>query len=221
VTFKGSIRENRAYIIIAIVVVIVIVLTVLFTTNNLFLSFIAKNNLGSWSEDIGERAYSSQLLGFEQWGGYTYRNNNDYYPAYVTVTSLKTLFMLNENDLFKKTVETISKEAINNKILIDLNTSITGIRTNNLGHKTKYIIYNGTDTNLEPFEQIKIIGESWNCAPSGSSIVCIGYAQITNSSIDPKEVNTIFWSKIISDPFGSINSIFIEENGLIFNVICH
>jgi len=210
VAFKGGRRENRIYIIIAIVIIAVIILTVFFSTNKLTKAFIEDSTLGeSWSEDINERKEESQLLGLENWASFTYKNNNDSYPAYVTVTSLKLLFMMNEDDLLDKTEVTIN-QASNQGIYIDLDTRITGKRDIKNGHKTTYIIYDGNDTFKEPYEMIKIIGEAWNCGSSGTSIICIGVAQITDNSNNNPEVNTNYWEKIISN-----------QDGLIFNVKCH
>jgi hypothetical protein len=43
-------------------------------------------------------------------------------------------------------------------------------------------VYNGTDNSKNPSEEVKIIGEVWNCATSGTSIICIGVAQITDNA---------------------------------------
>lgn len=208
--FKGGERENRLYIIIAIIITIVIILTVFFSTNTLTKAIIEDNILGvSWFEDIEERREESNLLGLENWASFTYKNNDDSYPAYVTVTSIKLLLMMNEDDLIIKTEDTINK-ASGQSIFIDINNRFIGKREISKGHKTTYIIYNGNDTSKKPFEKIKIIGETWNCGNSGTSIICIGFAQITDNANNNSEINTIYWDKIIGN-----------LNGLIFNVKCH
>jgi len=210
VVFKGGEKENRIYIIIALIILVVIIFTVFFSSNSLNKAFIQDSALGSkWYEDIEERTEKSQLFGLENFASFTYRNKNSSYPAYVTVTSIKLIFMMNEDDLQKTTENTID-DASNKGILIDKNTKISGVRELNLGHKTTYVIYNGTDSSKEPAEKIKIIGESWNCGSSGTSIICIGFAQITDYANNNSKLDTTFWDKIIS-----------ENNGLILNVKCH
>lgn len=208
--FKGGRRENRIYIVIAIVIIAVIILTVFFSTNKLTKAFIEDTILGdSWFEDIDERKEESQLWGLENWASFTYKNKNDSYPSYVTITSIKLIFMMNEDDLLEKTEVTINK-ASEQGIYIDVDTRIIGEREINEGHKTTYIIYDGNNTFKEPYERIKIIGETWNCGNSGTSIICIGVAQITDNTNNNPEINTTHWERIIGN-----------QDGLIFNVKCH
>lgn len=208
--FKGGERENRIYIIIAIIILIVIILTVFFSGNTLNKAFIEDRVLGkTWYEDIEERTDKSQLFGLENFASFTYRNNNLSYPAYVTITSIKLFFMMNEDDLMETTENTL-EDASDQGILIEKDTKISGTRDLLLGHKTTYAFYNGTDTSKEPIERIKIIGESWNCGGSGTSIICIGIAQITDNLNNNSKIDTTFWDMIVS-----------ENDGLIFNVKCH
>jgi hypothetical protein len=210
VVFKGGERENRIYIIIAIIILIVVMFTVFFSGNTLNKAFIEDSILGNtWYEDIEERTDKSQLFGLENFASFTYRNNNLSYPSYVTITSIKLLFMMNEDDLLKTTEKTL-KDASEQGIVIEKDTKIYGSRDLDLGHKTTYVIYNGTDISKNPIEKIKIIGESWNCGNSGTSIICIGLAQLTDNANNNSKLDTTFWDKIISD-----------NNGLIFNVKCH
>lgn len=216
--FKGGSRDNKIYAVIAIFIIVVIVLAVLFSANELNEAKIEDFILGDvWSEDISERDNGSRLLGLEKWISYTYRNNDSIFPAYVTVTSIKTLFMMSEDELRDQTLDTIQK-ASEQGIVIDEDTKITGERTLDNEHKTMYIIYNGNDTSKEPYEEIKIIGETWNCGTSGTSIICIGFAQITNNS----QTNTTHWAKIIRDKEGTFGlGDFQGTDGLLFNVKCH
>jgi hypothetical protein len=222
VVFKGGTKENRIYIVIAIIIVIVIILTVFFSTNQLVIAYIEDDVLGtSWIEDIRERDSGSQLLGLEKWASYTYRIN-DSHPAYITVTSFKTLLMMSEDDLKSKTIDTILS-ASDQGIVIDEETKIEGERTISQNHKTMYIIYDGNDTSDDTIEQIKIIGETWNCGNSGTSIICIGVAQITDNAHGNSNQNYSHWAEIIKDnqrTFGS-DIYYDAEGGLIFNVKCH
>ena len=220
--FKGGSRENKIYAVIALLIIIIIIIAVFFSTNQLTEAKIDDHILGDvWSEDIGERDGDSQLLGLEKWISYTYKNNNIDFPAYITVTSIKTIFMMSEDDLKVQTLNTI-KEASNRGIVIDEASMYTGIRTLNNGHKTTYVIYDGNDTSKEPNEIIKIIGESWNCGTSGTSIICIGLAQLTDNAHNKSELNIIYWAKIIKDNEGTFGlGEYKGEDGLIFNVKCH
>ena len=207
---KGGEKENRIYIIIAIIILVVIIFTVFFSSNNINKAFIDDVILdSSWYEDIEERTDRSQLFGLENFASFTYKNNNQSYPAYVTVTSIKLIFMMNEDDLLKTTEETL-EDASEQGIIIEKNTKTSGIRELVNGHKTSFIMYNGTDNSKEPSERIKIIGESWNCGSSGTSIICIGVAQITDNKNSDSMVDTTFWDEIID-----------EKDGLISNVSCH
>ena len=208
--FKSSRKENRIYIVIAIIIIAVIIMTIFFSTNKLTKAFIEDNILDdSWYEDIDERREESQLWGLENWASFTYKNNDNLYPAYVTITSIKLIFMMNENDLLDRTEDTI-KKTVEQGIYIDVETRITGEREIYEGHKTTFIIYDGNNTFKEPYERIKIIGETWNCGNSGTSIICIGVAQISDNADNNFEFNTTYWEKIISN-----------QDGLIFNVKCH
>lgn len=220
--FKGGIRENKIYALIAILIIVIIILAVFFSSTHLIEAKIDDHILGDeWSEDIGERDGDSQLLGLEKWVSYTYKNNNINYPAYITVTSIKTLFMMSEDDLKAQTLDTI-KQASERGIVIDEDSIEAGIRTLDNGHKTTYVIYDGNDTSKKPNEIIKIIGESWNCGTSGTSIICIGLAQLTDNYTNNTELNMTYWANIIKDNEGTFGfGDYKGEDGLIFNVKCH
>jgi len=215
---KGGARDNRIYAILAIAIIVVILFAVFFSTNQLTEAYIDDYVLvDGWSEDIGERDSGSQLLGLEKWVSYTYRINDSVFLAYVTVTSFKTLFMMSESDLSDQTLDTIQK-ASEQGIIIDEDSRITGELTLSNGHKATYTIYDGNDTSQEPNEEIKIIGEYWNCGTSGTSVICIGFAQVTKDS----ETDMSHWAKIVRDEEGTFGlGEFQGTDGLIFNVKCH
>ena len=216
---KGGSRENRIYVIIAVFVIIVIILAVLFSGRELYPARIPHTVWGDdWSEDISERTSDSGLLGLESSASFKYVNNNESFPAYVTVTTIKTLFMMSEEELNGRTIDTV-KKASNQVIVIDYDTESTGKRLLKKGHKTMYITYNGSNIVNNISEKIMIIGESWNCGISGTSVICIGVAWVTNNS----RINTSFWEKIVCDKQGSFGTEegFIVSDGLIYNVECH
>jgi hypothetical protein len=215
---EGGVRSNRIYVIIAFFLIVIVVFAVVFGTSKLTPAYVPDGLLnGGWSENIADRAGGSQLIGLEKWCSSTYEMDGQY-PAYLTITTFKTLIMMSEKDLRDKTTSTIEK-ALAQGITIDNASEITGERTLNNKHKTTYILYNGSDTTKNPPEKIKIIGEFWNCGTSGTSIICIGFAQVTDYAHGSSTVNTTQWAKIIKDKNGLEN--FTGEDGLIYGVVCH
>ena len=137
-----------------------------------------------------------------------------------TVSSFKTIFIISEEDLKNKMEETI-KESYKQDISVDFETKISGERTLGNGHKTKYSIYDGNYSFDEGNDEIKIIGESWNCGISGTSIICIGYAQVTDNAHNNSEIDLTYWIRILKDKDGTFGLDFKGNDGLIFNVKCH
>lgn len=214
---KGEGRKNILYALVAIVVVIIIVFTVLLS-NQLTKAYIDNIVLFDWTEDIQQRDGIDNLFGLEKWASFTYRNNNKSYPAYVTVTSIKTLIMINEADLLDRTIDAIYN-AKKDGIIIDEGSLFQGKRKIKDGHESMFVTYNGNDTSKNPQEQIRIIGETWNCVVSGTSVICIGVAQISDYSQNATETDQSYWQQIVGDITSSIG--FQNENGLIYNVNCH
>lgn len=217
-------REYRIYGVIAIIIVFVIILAIFFSSNRLTAAYIDDDILvaNGWFEDINDRYYDERSFGLEKQASFTYRTNLSL-PSFITVTSIKTLFMMSEEELLKKTTETINFEAGNLDLVLDNSSKITGERLLDNSHKTMYVIYNGTDESEFPYEEIKIIGETWNCANSGTSIICIGLSQITGNNSEESLMN---WATILKDNKGTFNeiynsSLFLGSDGLISNVECH
>lgn len=213
--------NNRIYIVVAVFIIIVIILTIFLSSNQLFSAKIQNDILGnSWIEDIGERDGGSGFLGLEKWASFTYKNNNLTYSAYVTVTSFKTLFMMSEVELKNKMEETI-KNSFAQSVSVDLDSKITGERTLSNGHKTLYSVYDGNHSYNETNEKIKIIGETWNCGVSGTSIICFGYAQITDNAHGNSDIDLTYWIKILKDSSGTFGLDYKGSEGLLYNVKCH
>ena len=214
---EESSRELRIYIAIAIFVIVVVIFGVLFGNSNFTQAYVDDSVItNGWCENPDERDSGSQLLGFEKFGSYTYRIGVEF-PAYLTITTMKTLVMMNENELRDKVVESIEK-SLGNGTVSDNSSKLIGSRVLKNEHKTIFIIFNGTDNSKIPSENIKIVGEVWNCGRSGTSIVCIGVAHVSyDSKID--ETN---WNKMIRDKEGTFGTGELQgEDGLIYNVICH
>ena len=130
--------------------------------------------------------------------------------------------MMNEDDLKDKTIETINM-ASDQGIVIDKNSEVTGQRfTKNNAHRSNYFIYDGNDTSSEVYENIKIIGECWNCEKSGTSVICIGVARISDIAHGNSDSFTSYWAEIVGDSKGTFGTEDYKTNfGLIFNVNCH
>jgi len=220
---------SKIYIAIAVFIILLIIFTILFSGNQLTWAIIDDNCLVEGWKDSGESVYHDRLFGLEKQGSLKYiidENVDDRYPAFITITSMKTLFMMNEEELLKKTIETINQASLNNNITINTNSSYSGSRALINGHKTNYILFHGNKTYKNINEEIRIIGETWNCGSSGTSVICIGVAQITDNAHYNSIYNYDHWVEIIGDNEGTFvnryNSYnFINSDGLIFNVICH
>lgn len=226
--FKREKTGNAFYIVIAIFVIIVILFTVLFSTNSLFNAYVDDRFLVNGWFESGERNYNEQLFGLEKQFTFKYIINNSkkIFNAFLTVTSIKTIFMINEQELLDKTIQTITNAAVTRNININNSSQFIGSRFLKNDHNTYFIVLNGTKIIDGFVEKIKIIGETWNCAYSGSSIICIGVAQTTDVKNGNYSENFTHWVKIIGDEKGIFNEIynsnsFVDSDGLIFNVKCH
>ncbi len=227
--FKREKTGNTFYIIITIFIIIVIIFSVLFTTNSLFNAYVDDRFLVNGWFESGERNYNEQLFGLEKQFTFKYIVNDsseEKFNAFLTVTSIKTIFMINEQELMDKTIQTIYNAAVISNINIINSSRFTGSRFLKNNHNTYFILLNGTKIINGFVEKIKIIGETWNCAYSGSSIICIGVAQTSDVKNGDYSENFTHWAKIIGDEKGIFNEIynsinFIDSDGLIFNVKCH
>jgi RAB protein geranylgeranyltransferase component A len=133
---------------------------------------------------------------------------------------------MSEEELIGKAIKTIKDAAKRKDIVLDDNPKNNNKRNLNNGHRTMYVIFEGNDTSRNPYEKINIIGETWNCGSSGTSIICIGFAQITDNANNNSKVNLTHWAKIIRDKVGTFIDVFGSldfqgDDGLIFNVKCH
>jgi len=219
VSVNGGARESLVYILVAVVVVVIIVFAVVFSGRSLKSAYVPNDFLDAgWSEDLFERDSGSSFFGLESWYSITYKTEG-LYPASLTVSTYKTLFMMNEDELRDKTTETIWAASQQGIVVVN-GTKIFGERFLKNGHNSIYIVYDGEDTSKDPVEKIKVVGEVWNCGVSGTSIICIGVAQVTDNLNNNTAVNTTSWKKIISGLNGEIED-FTGDDGLIYNVVCH
>jgi hypothetical protein len=211
-------KGTLTYIIIAFIVILIVISSYIYISSQFKQSYIPNDYLDdSWTEDLMKRETGSQLFGLEKWVSLTYKIENDY-NVFLTVTTLNTILMIDEEELIEKMKKSI-QDSVNDEINFSNNENvITGERILKNNHKSKYIIYRGNDTSKNPTEEIYIIGEVWNCGSSGTSVICFGYAQMTNSSIK----YTQFWEKMIGDEKGTFGTEgYVRNDGLIYNVLCH
>lgn len=159
-----------------------------------------------WYEDVGSEERGSAFLGIQKWSTKVYRKGD---VSYLSVTSLKFIIMQSRNNLIEKVEEDIKEQAERYGIVLDDESKISGERETFKGHKTSFVIYNGTKGE----STYRIIGEVWSCSKSGISVICMGF-----SNID--EVDGIQgWRQMVADPYGSIDGI--KGEGLIYKVVCH
>ena len=218
-------EDNKLYAIIAILIIILIFVILLLSSSDINGAVVSDTVLDNgWYEDGEERFFDSRLLGLEKQISLTYRLDNHNFPSFLTVNTYKTVFMMNEKDLFEKTVEAIENSMKEKKVVLDNQSAKNGYRVLENKHKTMYIVYNGTKLSGNFEEDIRVIGETWNCGESGISVIAVGYSQITNNS----NKNTSHWAKIIKDQSNTFsfysknnNYEFLGKDGLIFNIECH
>jgi hypothetical protein len=194
---------------------------------------------------------TSVSFGLGKWitNEYSYQKNENY-PAFLCVTTVKTLLLMSEDELKKMAFNDLLKDLEEQGVNIDENSIKEGSRKVALGHTTNYLVCSGNISkefeklnllsekiklffNLEnkPIEfktneSVKIIVEVWNCQESGVSIICIGIAQITNHGLIFTYRDTTAWKEVVGDPYGTFIDPISDEkiysnNGLIYNVICH
>jgi hypothetical protein len=204
-------KKNTLWIFITLILIIFLLLS---GCVDLSCAYVKESIISDgWNENTALRNTGIQFLGLEKWCSSTYEISGKY-PASLTVTTLKTLILSDESEIHNKMKKNIEQTFLNN---IQLNENISGERILQNNHKSRYILYNGFDINKD--ENVKIIGEVWNCANAGTSIICIGFAYVTNKDIFGVE-NTDNWQKIVMDSNGNIQG-FIGEKGLIDNIQCH
>lgn len=222
-TGEDKFRGSKLYIVIAVFVIVVVFLAiVLGPGSSFFIAYVSDDVLfdTEWVENPLKRVTSEQLFGLEKYASYTYEING-VYPASLTVTTVKTLVMMSEDQIRDMVLESI-RDAQNQSIIIDNETEITGWRVLENEHRTQYIIYDGVKTSITPFESVKIIGEVWNCGISGTSVICIGISQVTDNANDNPSINNTSWEKIVQDKEGTFGTgNYMGLDGLIYNVVCH
>jgi len=200
---RGKSSVNKVYVALAVLIVILIIFTFLFSGNQLILAIVEFEYLTEGWDDSGEHFYDEGIFDLEKQASIKYGLDDDYvYSAFLRVTTIKTLFTMSEEELLEKTKETIIQSATEKNITLNKTSMFKSSRVLDNGHKTTYIIYSGAITSNNYSEQIVIIGETWNCARSGTSIICIGFAQITDNS-NNLDYNYTALAKVLGDKEGT------------------
>ncbi len=218
---EGDSKEAKIYLIIAFIIILAVFFAVVFSGNQFKQAYVHHDFLDEkWLENLDERDSVSYFFGLEKWGSLIYELDCNY-TTYLIITTIKTIVMMDEKELKDEIEETVEK-ALKLGITLDNNTKISGERMLKNGHKTMYIVYNGNDTSKNSYEQVRVIGEVWNCGNSGTSIISLGFSQISDNSNNNSKINTTYWEKIIGDEGGTFGTKgFQREDGLIYNVVCH
>jgi hypothetical protein len=203
------------------IIVVGIVILLLFSPGCVSIvgSYIPDSTLTEgWQENSTLRNHISQTFGLEQLASITYEVQGDY-PATLTVSTLKSSVVLNDQQLQEKNDEALA-QVIKDGIQLEKSPRVSGERFLLKGHKTHFEVYDGVTTNSSPIEHVRVIAEIWNCQPSGTSVICVGIAYITHTVNQTVFRETKTWTKIVMDNSGTIDYI-IGNTGLIDHVVCH
>ena len=211
-------KQNQTHIRLFIISVGIITLLILSGCTGLKSAYVPDDVLtNGWHENLALRSSSIQFFGLDRCSSITYEITGRY-PAFLTVTTIKTLVLMDEEELLKQTEEII-RNTLHGSVDINESSKTMGERFVKKGHKTLYIVCDGADIGRKKGEMVRIIGEVWNCGVTGTSIICIGVAYVTNKTSTPN-YDDENWKKIVTDPSGSIGG-FTGRDGLIYNVVCH
>jgi hypothetical protein len=182
-----------------------------------------------WTEDEDQRDESKSFLGIgyqQATRVYTFDENrvNGPYPAQLVVVSIRILGGSSRSDLFERLDEAVQNVMEEEGIELDAASRREGDRTLSQGQDSVWFTYKGQAmggaTFFDQGRQIRILGEVFNDDRSSITVLHIGLAQITGSSILTGQENTSQWSKIVGDPSGTIEG-YKRNDGLAHNVVAH
>ena len=209
----GALKDKKFFLSISIFILCIVVVC-LSGCVQVSQSYIPSRALPpGWYQNLSLRNTGTTFLGLEQWIGVTYEISGDY-PASITITTVKTIILADEQNLLLKTREVIESTFLDT---ILFNSSFEGERMNSMNHQTRFVIYNGYD--MVKHQDVRVIGEVWNCDDTGSSVICIGVAYVSSpvsSLISYKQ----HWYDMVMDPVQSIEH-YGSEPGIIYSVRCH
>lgn len=218
---KGDSKILFKFGIISILIFVIILFFIFFNSGEMNIAYIHHDYLDDeWFENLDYRDIDTKLFGLEKWISIRYDVNSNY-NTFLTITTIKTLVLLDENELSNK-IEDIIYSVFEKGITLDKNSKISGERFLKNGHKSIYSIFNGINNINKSSENVKIIAEVWNCGIKGKAIICLGYSQITDNIHNNPAIHTVYWEKLIGDPSGTFGKdVYVREDGLIYNAVCH
>jgi len=170
-----------------------------------------------WYEDIVLRNTGTQVFGLDQWTEVTYRNQGAY-PAWISVTTLKTLVLQDEQQLIELINTSIHDMLLHESMTLNASSRTQGNRMLTNEHTSLYITYHGSQEHHNTTRLFRVIGEIWNCGYSGTSILCYGFAYSTQEN--STEMSLDAWHQIIQNKEGSIEQAS-GMDGLLDHVQCH
>lgn len=218
---KNYSNQKIKFGIISVIIVIILLFFLFFGNDELNIAFVDNKYLNDdWFENLNYREINSQLFGLEKWANIRYETVDDY-SNYLTITTIYTLFLLDENEMFDK-IEEIIDTIFESGIIIDKSSKVVGERFLRNGHKSLYSTFDGIDKSKIPSEQIKVIIEVWNCGIKRNTIICFGYSQISDNNHNNQNINIFYWEKMVGNLSGNFeNQDSLGENALIYNIVCH
>ncbi|MEF8848736.1 MAG: hypothetical protein V5A68_06340 [Candidatus Thermoplasmatota archaeon] len=205
---------------IAILIVVVLGFSIFLPGKKIKPAYIKDSILDDWTENIEKRVSKTKYFGLEEKVTYVYQKDGfTDYPAELTITTYRSILMINEEELKSRTIDMI-KNLKKEEITVNEDSLVKGKRKLKNGHESFFLTYNGSKNNSG--KKVKIIGEVWNCGVSHESVICLGITYLPeNYTADM--VNKYFqnWVKIVADEKGTINKNYKNKDGLIYNVVCH
>ena len=216
-------KVDKYYLLISFFLVIVILFSTFYYLINVDLNaaYINDDFLdGTWYENLEFREKYNKLFGLNKEYKLRYEINDKYF-SYLLIVTNNNINVLNSGNI-ESIVENKINLFLDKNIVIYGNSEIKGERLLKNVHKSYYIIFDGYDKSVKPYENVKIIAETWNCGIKDKSIFCLGVSQITDKSNNDLDINTINWEKIVGDINGTFgNEGYKIDDGLIFNINCH
>ena len=105
------------YGIISILIFTIILFLIFFSNNELNVAFIHHDFLSDeWFENLDYRTTISKLFGLEKWASIRYEIDSNY-TNFLTITTFKTLILLDENELSNK-IEEITDSILERRIIL-------------------------------------------------------------------------------------------------------
>ncbi len=169
---------------------------------------------GAWGPKLTETAYT-----FDPDDG------GPPFPATLLIYSLREMNRRGVSELLRFTRDTVEDVANAQGIQLDPVENANGDREIGNGAKTMWFTRAGTVEASDLFtagESVRIVGEAWYDARSRTSIVAVGFAQVSGPGTIPFQTlrDETTWVRIVGDPAGSIHASTTPQ-GFIYNTVSH